>query len=92
SPSISVDSVTASAGETISITVRLNNIDDGKVVLKVAGKTVKTADGKLYAKVDGNEITFTYTLPKTIKAGEHEIKAVYSGSSKLEATSILTVE
>ncbi|RAP45860.1 MAG: hypothetical protein BZ136_08175 [Methanosphaera sp. rholeuAM74] len=90
--SISVDSVSAGIGESISITVNVENIVDGKVVLKVNGKTVKSADGKLYAKVDGSTITFNYTVPKTLKAGQYEIKAVYTGAStKLDAEATLTV-
>ena len=83
---------TATAGSEVTITVTTKNLDNGKVVLKVNGKTVKATDNKLYAKVTGNNLTFTYTVPKTLKAGEYTIKAVYtSGATKLEAESKLTI-
>lgn len=52
---------------------------------KVNGKTVKTDDGKLYAKVTGDSVTFTYIVSKTLKNGEYSIKAVYTaGTDKLK--------
>ena len=76
-----------------TVTVTTKNLDDGKVVLKVNGKTVKNSEGKLYAKVVGDSTVFTYKLPATIVKGEYSIKAVYtSGSDKYEAESTLTIE
>ena len=92
-PEFTVADTTATAGSEVTITVTTKNLDAGKVVLKVNGKTAKAADGKLYAKTNGDTTTFTYTVPKTYKAGEYSIKAVYtSGTTKLEAESKLTVE
>ncbi|RAP46091.1 MAG: hypothetical protein BZ136_07915, partial [Methanosphaera sp. rholeuAM74] len=92
-PEFSVADATAATGEEVTISVTTKNLDAGKVVLKVNGKTVKADDGKLYAKVTGETTTFTYTVPKTLKAGEYDIKAVYTGgTTKLEAESKLTVE
>ncbi|RAP48501.1 MAG: hypothetical protein BZ136_04885, partial [Methanosphaera sp. rholeuAM74] len=88
-----VADTTATAGSEVTITVTTKNLDNGKVVLKVNGKTVKAADGKLYAKVTGDTTTFTYIVPKTYKAGDYDIKAVYtSGATKLESDNKLTVE
>jgi len=87
-----VDDVTASAGEQVTITVTTKNLDAGKVVLKVNGKTIKADDGKLYAKTSGDTVTFTYSVPKTYKSGDYAIKAVYTGgATKLEADAKLTV-
>ena len=87
-----VADVTSSAGGEVTITVTTKNLDAGKVVLKVNGKTVKATDGKLYAKTSGETTTFTYTVPKTLKAGDYSVKAVYtSGVIKLEADATLTV-
>lgn len=87
-----LNDVTTFAGGQVTITVTTKNLNAGKVVLKVNGKTVKTDDGKLYAKVEGDSLVFTYTVPKTLKAGEYSIKAVYtSGTTKLEAESTLMV-
>jgi len=92
-PEFTVSDATATAGDEITITVDTKNMDNGKVVLKVNGKTVKAGDGKLYAKDEGDTITFTYAVPKTLKAGEYVIKAVYtSGTTKLEADAELNVE
>ena len=90
-PEIIVSDATATEGQA-TITVTTKNIDSGKIVLKVNGKTVKATDGKLYAKVTGDSVTFTYTVPKTMKAGDYVIKAVYSsGTTKLEGEATLTV-
>ncbi|RAP43825.1 MAG: hypothetical protein BZ136_09335 [Methanosphaera sp. rholeuAM74] len=92
-PEFAVSDATATAGEEVTITVTTKNLDSGKVVLKVNGKTVKAGDGKLYAKVEGDTTTFTYTVPKTLKAGDYTIKAVYTGgTNKLESEAKLTIE
>ncbi|RAP48498.1 MAG: hypothetical protein BZ136_04870, partial [Methanosphaera sp. rholeuAM74] len=88
-----VADTTATAGSEVTITVTTKNLNDGKVVLKVNGKTVKTTDGKLYAKVIGDTTTFTYTVPKTYKAGYYDIKAVYTyGANKLGSEGKLIIE
>jgi len=92
-PTFSVEDVTGSAGETVTITINTNGLENGKVVVKVDGKTVKNSDGKLYVKVSGNITTITYTTSNTINDGEHTIKATYSkGATKLEAVGTLTIE
>ncbi|RAP43749.1 MAG: hypothetical protein BZ136_09395, partial [Methanosphaera sp. rholeuAM74] len=92
-PEFTVDYVTTTAGSEVTITVTTKNLDNGKVVLKVNGKTVKADDSKLYAKVTGDTTIFTYTVPKTYKAGDYTIKAVYtSGTTKFEADAKLNVE
>ena len=91
-PEITVADATTTSGNEVTITVTTKNLDTGKVVLKVNGKTVKATDGKLYAKVTGDTLTFTYTPPKTMKADDYVIKAVYTGgTTKLEAEGTLTV-
>ncbi|RAP44608.1 MAG: hypothetical protein BZ136_08710 [Methanosphaera sp. rholeuAM74] len=92
-PEFTVTDATATAGSEVTITVTTKNLGNGKVVLKVNGKTVKANDGKLYAKVTDDTTTFTYTVPKTLKSGGYTIKAVYtSGTSKLESEGVLTIE
>jgi len=89
----SIADATATAGEEITITVTTKNLDNGKVVLKVNGKTVKASDGKLYVKVSADTTTFTYIVPKTYKKGEYSINAVYtSGATRFKAEGKLTVE
>jgi len=88
----SVADTTATAGSEVTITVATKNLDAGKVVLKVNGKTVKADDGKLYAKVTADMTIFTYTVPKTYKTGDYTIKAVYTcGSTKLETEATLSL-
>jgi len=89
---LNINNIATTTGSEVTITVTTKNLDNGKVVLKVNGKTVKADDGKLYAKVIGNTVTFVYTIPKTLKAGDYTIKAVYtSGATKLEAESKLVL-
>ncbi|RAP44612.1 MAG: hypothetical protein BZ136_08700 [Methanosphaera sp. rholeuAM74] len=88
-----VADTTATAGSEVTITVTTKNLGNGKVVLKVNGKTVKADDGKLYAKVTADMTSFTYMVPKTYKAGDYTITAVYtSGAARLEADAKLSVE
>ena len=71
----------ASPGDNVTIKVTATGVSGGKVILKVNGKTVKNADGKLYAKLDENGMaTFTYYVPKTAKDGNYTVKAVYTDS------------
>ncbi|RAP47174.1 MAG: hypothetical protein BZ136_06645 [Methanosphaera sp. rholeuAM74] len=71
----------ASPGDNVTIKVTATGVSGGKVILKVNGKTVKNADGKLYAKLDENGVaTFTYYVPKTAKDGNYTVKAVYTDS------------
>ena len=87
-----VSDATATAGEEVIITVTTKNLDAGKVVLKVNGKTVKAQDGRLYAKTSGETSTFTYTVPKTLKAGDYSIRAVYTSSTlRFDVTGRLVV-
>ncbi|RAP48308.1 MAG: hypothetical protein BZ136_05020, partial [Methanosphaera sp. rholeuAM74] len=95
-PAIIVDNITTQMGSSIEVKVKVVNVEDlnsGKVVLKINGKTVKTSEGKLYSKLTDGEAVFVYDLPKTLTAGDYSIKAVYtSGSTKLESESTLTVQ
>lgn len=94
-PAIVLSDVSAGVTETITYTVTVENLDDandGKVVLKINGKVVKTGDNKVYSHIEDGVATFTYTVPKTLKAGDYTIKAVYTNSNlKLEQTATLTI-
>ncbi|AWX31764.1 hypothetical protein [Methanosphaera sp. BMS] len=79
---------------TAAITDGDNVINNGKVVFKINGKTVKDANGKvIYAKVSNNQVNFTYTLPSDMKAKEYNLTAVFISSDYdcLEDTKTLTV-
>ncbi|AWX32685.1 Ig-like domain-containing protein [Methanosphaera sp. BMS] len=96
--SITIDEITATAGETI--TIKANVLDEngdavtgGKVTFKVNGKTIKDASGKvIYAKVVDGVATAQYTVPENLGGQDITLTAVYSGTSKYnkETTTITT--
>ena len=96
--SITIDEITATAGETI--TIKANVLDEngdavtsGKVTFKVNGKTVKDANGKVvYAKVVDGVATAEYTVPENLGGQDITVTAVYSGTNKYnkETTTITT--
>ena len=82
-PTLTIDPVEpATVGSTITLkaTITDNNkeINTGKVVFKINGKTVKDANGKvIYARVVNNQVEFEYTLPDSYKAGSYNITATF---------------
>jgi len=97
-PSITSSDVTASKGETVTLTATVSDgnapVNIGKVVFKVNGKTVKDANGKVvYAKVVNGTVSVEYTLPENIKAGNYNITVSFTapGYDKLVDTKTLTV-
>ena len=86
---LNIEEVNLTAGETVTLTATVkdqagNNINGGKVVFKVNGKTIKDANGKVvYAKVVDGVATVEYTVPTT---GDNvTITASYSGSKGYNA-------
>ena len=97
-PTLTTTDITATAGETITLTATITDndkiINTGKVVFKINGKTVKDTNGKvIYAKVTNNQANITYTLPADMKAKEYNITATFISSDydRLEDTKTLTV-
>lgn len=96
-PTITTENITASAGDTITLTATINTgttLNTGKVVFKINGKTVKDANGKvIYAKVSNNQVNFTYTLSSDMKAKEYNLTVTFISSDydRLEDTKTLTV-
>ena len=96
-PTITTEDITASAGETITLTATINTgttVNNGKVVFKINGKTVKDTNGKvIYAKVSNNQVNFTYTLPADMKAKEYNLTATFISSDyeRIEDTKTLTI-
>ena len=87
---LKVDTTTFTIGEnaTIQATIYLNNktaenINKGKVVFKINGKTLKDSNGKvIYAKiVNGTATIENYYIPATWNKENLTIEAVYSGSN-----------
>ena len=95
-PSITTEDVTTTVNSTVTLTATINapvQVNTGKVVFKVNGKTVKDANGKvIYAKVVNGQVSVEYTLPENMKAGSYNITATYiSSDCRLEDIKVLTV-
>jgi hypothetical protein len=97
-PTLTVANVTASAGQTINLTATITDgdkqINTGKIVFKINGKTVKDENGKvIYAKVVNGQVSVEYTLPADMKSKDYNITATFISSDydKLENTAVLTV-
>ena len=97
-PTLTTSNITASTGSTITLTATITDgakqINNGKIVFKINGKTVKDANGKvIYAKVVNGQVSVEYTLPIEMKANEYNITATYiSNDYRLEDNKILTVK
>ncbi len=73
---LTTSDVTATAGSTITLTATLsdNTINNGKIVFKVNGKSIKDVNGNvIYAKVVNGAVSVEYTLPEDMKAKDYNI-------------------
>ena len=98
-PTLTTSNITATAGETIILTATITDndkvINNGKVVFKINGKTVKDANGKvIYAKVVNNQVSVEYTLPADMKVNKYTLTAIFTSPDyeRLEDTKTLTIE
>jgi len=91
--SLTVNTINATAGQTINITARITaddetitDINKGKITFKVNGKTLKDPNGKvIYAKVvNGTATIENYIVPSDWAKEGTTIQAVYSGSTQCE--------
>lgn len=87
---LTVDTINATVGDVINITARIQadnqtitDINAGKVVFKVNGKTIKDSNNKvLYIKVvNGTATIENFEIPSTWAKDGITIEAVYSGCS-----------
>jgi sensor domain CHASE-containing protein len=96
-PTITTESVTAKAGDKITLKATITDgkvINTGKVVFKINGKTVKDENGKvIYAKVVNNTVNVEYTIPDSFNVKDYNITAVFiaPGYNSLENTKTLTI-
>ncbi|MBR3213247.1 MAG: Ig-like domain repeat protein, partial [Methanosphaera sp.] len=97
-PTLTTESITSTAGETITLTATItdNNkvINNDKIVFKINGKTVKDENGKvIYAKVVDNSVSVDYVIPDSYKTGDYTITAVYISNDydRLEDSKTLTI-
>ncbi|MDO5826270.1 MAG: Ig-like domain repeat protein [Methanosphaera sp.] len=93
---LTASDVTAASGSTVQLTATLsdNTINNGKIVFKINGKTVKDANGKVvYVKVANGTVIVEYTIPENMKAGDYIITAIYmpTAGDRLESNAVLTV-
>ncbi len=97
---ITVNSVTGQYGNTVKLTAivtdtEFNNVNDGRVVFKLNGVTIKDEEGnQIYADVVNGIATMDYTITNNV--GTYNISATYSGNnyyngSKTDDTAKLTV-
>jgi chaperone required for assembly of F1-ATPase len=100
SPIITMDNMTAKVKDKITINATIkdlegNNLQNGKVVFKIDGKTVKDSEGKvIYADIINGEVSIEYDTSK-LKVGNHTIKVVMISSlfdSRIDQTATLTIE
>ena len=99
-PIITINNMTAKLRDQITINATIkdldgNNIQNGKVVFKIDGKTVKDSDGKvIYVNIVNGKVSVEYDTSK-LKVGNHTIKVVMISSdfdSRIEQTATLTIE
>ncbi|WP_323737527.1 hypothetical protein PXD04_11475 (plasmid) [Methanosphaera sp. ISO3-F5] len=83
--SLDKSSFTVKSGEKITLRAKIvdangDNINRGKVVFKLNGKTLTDKNGKtLQAKVVNGEAVLEYTIPSTYSAKTYNLTAVYGG-------------
>ena len=97
-PSITTNDITATAGEQITLTANINDgdkqINTGKVLFKINGKTIKDASGKvIYVKVVNGIASLNYTIPSDMNTKNYNITAIFTSPNyeKLEDSKTLTV-
>ena len=79
--------ITAKAGQTITFRAKIvdaagDNINKGKVVFKLNGKTLKDTNGEtIYAQVKDRKAVMDYTIPGIYSAKTYTLTAVYGGGN-----------
>ncbi|OED30340.1 Ig-like domain-containing protein [Methanosphaera sp. WGK6] len=93
---ISINSISAKIGETITLEAYISdnneNVTDGKVVFKINGKTIRDDTGNVcYVNVLNGIARINYELPKNIKTSV--ITCIYSNTlyKRAEKTTILNI-
>ena len=83
---VSLDKTSVVAGETIEITATITSngklVNNGRIIIKVNGITVKDANNKvLYVTVVNGVAKFNYTVPENWKLGDRNIVVIYDNSA-----------
>ena len=97
-PTITLSDVTATQGQSIEINMQVtllqNPVNTGKLIIKINGKTIKDANGKvIFATVTNGMATILYTIPESMKAKDYPLTAIFTSTDyeRAEATKTLTV-
>ena len=77
---------TVTKGQIATFTVKVTdnnvNVNEGKVILKINGKTLKNTEGKvIYAQVVEGIATVEYMIPDTMKSKDYTLSAVFVSSN-----------
>ncbi|OED29638.1 hypothetical protein NL43_07205 [Methanosphaera sp. WGK6] len=98
SAKLELKQVTAKAGQTIKLSVKITdnneNVNNGKVVFKLNGKTLRDENGNnIYAVVEDSVATIEYTLPTKIAAKNYKLTAVFASGiyERVDINSTLTI-
>ena len=83
---VSVDKTSVVAGETIEITAIITHngklVNNGRIIIKVNGITVKDENNKVvYVTVVNGVAKFNYTVPENWKLGDRNIVVIYDNSA-----------
>ena len=79
---MTTNTTTAKPGQTIKITVKITekdtNVNEGRVLFKVNGKTMRDNEGYIiYHEVKDGLVTITYTIPENARAQDYTFTCVY---------------
>ena len=95
---MTLNDITSKAGETITILTTIKdhdeNVNTGKVIFKINGKTIKDANGKVvYINVADGQASYDYTIPETMKARNYTLSAVFIATdyNRTEANAQLVI-
>ncbi|MDO5825544.1 MAG: Ig-like domain repeat protein [Methanosphaera sp.] len=92
-------SATVAKGESATFSVKVTdnnvNVNEGKVVFKINGKTLKDDNGKvIYATVENGVASINYPIPESMKSKDYTLTAVFVSSNyeRCEANQTITVQ
>ena len=95
---MTTNTTTAKPGQTIKITVKItekdNNVNEGRVIFKVNGKTMRDNDGYIiYHEVKDGLVTIDYTIPENARAQDYTFTCVYGNKlyNRNDVNSTITV-
>ena len=95
---MTTNTTTAKPGQTIKITVKITekdaNVNEGRVLFKVNGKTMRDNDGYIaYHEVKDGIVTIDYTIPENARAQDYTFTCVYGNKlyERCDVNSTITV-